>query len=251
MLNFNLVREFTLIWMIFGIVLFPVMLFVRQPYGRHMRKGWGPALNNKLSWVIMEIPALVVFVVVIFYNEFKNLNVLIAIILWLLHYVHRALIFPFRLKTKDKKMPVIIMVFGLFFNFINALLNGTYLNFESLTASSGISVLIPGFGLILFIAGMFINIYSDNLLIQLRNNSSGGYQIPKKFLFKWVSCPNFLGEIIEWAGFAVLAGNLAAFSFLVWTILNLVPRALNHHKWYQQNFENYSKNRKAIIPFIL
>jgi len=37
----------------------------------------------------------------------------------------------------------------------------------------------------------------------------------------------------------------------VWTIANLVPRALAHHKWYNEHFENYPAERKAIFPFIL
>ena len=37
----------------------------------------------------------------------------------------------------------------------------------------------------------------------------------------------------------------------LWTGFNLIPRALNHHEWYKENFKNYPKNRKAVIPFII
>ena len=60
-----------------------------------------------------------------------------------------------------------------------------------------------------------------------------------------------MGEIIEWIGFSVIAMSLPALSFTLWTFFNLVPRALNHHDWYLENFDNYPKNRKAVIPYIL
>ena len=69
--------------------------------------------------------------------------------------------------------------------------------------------------------------------------------------FKYVSCPNYFGEIIEWFGYLIIAFSLPALSFVLWTGFNLIPRALNHHEWYKENFKNYPKNRKAVIPFII
>ena len=87
-------------------------------------------------------------------------------------------------------------------------------------------------------------------LISLRKNSNG-YKIPHGNFFNFVSCPNYMGEIIEWIGFFIIAMSLPALSFALWTFFNLVPRALNHHDWYLENFDNYPKKRKAVIPFIL
>ncbi|NTV19491.1 MAG: 3-oxo-5-alpha-steroid 4-dehydrogenase, partial [Bacteroidales bacterium] len=39
-------------------------------------------------------------------------------------------------------------------------------------------------------------------------------------------------------------------SFVVWSIINLLPRALHHHKWYKATFSDYPTTRKALIPFI-
>jgi 3-oxo-5-alpha-steroid 4-dehydrogenase 1 len=30
----------------------------------------------------------------------------------------------------------------------------------------------------------------------------------------------------------------------------VVPRAISHHKWYKQKFQEYPKERKAILPFL-
>ena len=70
-------------------------------------------------------------------------------------------------------------------------------------------------------------------------------------MFRYVSCPNHFGEIVEWAGFAVMCWNLPALSFAVWTAGNLIPRALSHHRWYRERFPDYPPERKAVIPFVL
>jgi steroid 5-alpha reductase family enzyme len=106
-------------------------------------------------------------------------------------------------------------------------------------------------GMILFSVGMAINISSDEKLIHLRKNSSNGYQIPRGGLFKQVSCPNFLGEIIEWLGYAILCWSLPALSFFIWTCCNLIPRALDHHRWYRQQFPDYPVRRRAVLPGIV
>ena len=39
--------------------------------------------------------------------------------------------------------------------------------------------------------------------------------------------------------------------FFFWTLANLLPRALSNHEWLKREFENYPKNRKAVIPGII
>jgi hypothetical protein len=57
--------------------------------------------------------------------------------------------------------------------------------------------------------------------------------------------------MIEWIGFAIAAWSLPAFSFAFWTFANLAPRAALHHKWYQEKFPDYPKNRNPLIPNFL
>ena len=76
-------------------------------------------------------------------------------------------------------------------------------------------------GLSLFFIGMFINIRSDYLIVGLRKKMGPGYHVPDKFLHKYISSPNYFGEIIEWAGWAILTWSISGLVFLVWTIANL------------------------------
>jgi len=253
MITAELFQNITWGWILIAVILFPVMMFVTAPYGRHSKTSWGPMINNKLGWFFMEAPSLIILSwFVISSKSYLNAVVLIASFLWIGHYFHRALIFPLRLKTKGKKMPVVIMLFAVVFNFVNAWLNGYWFaNFSEDYYRNWLSD--PRFiiGVIIFVAGFVINQYHDKILLKLRKKSSKGYRIPKGGLFKYISCPNFFGEIIEWGGFALLAWNLPALSFFVWTLANLIPRAISHHKWYRSHFENYPKKRKAVFPGLL
>ena len=56
---------------------------------------------------------------------------------------------------------------------------------------------------------------------------------------------------MEWTGFAIMTWSPAALVFALWTFFNLVPRALDHHKWYKATFTNYPPERKALIPHLL
>jgi hypothetical protein len=246
---FNLL---VLCWIVIAILIFPILLKVRVPYGRHSRKGWGLMVNNRWGWFIMEFPALGLFVFyILYFGKFNNLLMITAAILWVAHYFNRVIIFPLRIHTKGKKMPALIIASAFFFNLVNGTINGYQIGntnnpFEPVGWQSFLYIM----GVVLFITGYVINQYHDKILIDLRKKNTG-YQIPYGGLFRYISCPNFFGEIIEWTGFAILCHSMSSLAFLIWTIVNLLPRALNHHKWYQENFSDYPKERKAIVPRIL
>ena len=201
----------------------------------------------------MELPALIVCPLIVFLsnNPISDITTFF-IILWVMHYFNRSIIFPLRIKTKKKKMPLLIALLAFLFNVINGMVNGIFFgNIKFHYSTSWLSS--PEFilGIILFITGFIINNKSDSYLISLRKDKDNGYVIPKQGLFKYVSCPNFFGEIIEWLGFAIMTWSVAGLAFFLWTFFNLVPRALSHHKWYKKTFPDYPQERKAVFPFIL
>jgi 3-oxo-5-alpha-steroid 4-dehydrogenase 1 len=248
--SFNLL---VLIWGGCAVLLFPVLLNIPAPYGRHTQANWGPVINNRLGWFFMEAPALFVFAYFIVTGDyFRKDVIMIFALLWIIHYFNRVIIFPFRIRTAGKKMPVVIMIFALFFNLINGIINGFW--FGKLSPSYNDTWLTDPrfiFGGLLFFIGFIINQYHDVLLINLRKNNGTGYKIPNGGLFKYISCPNFLGEIIEWGGFAIMTWCLPTLSFCIWTMVNLIPRALDHHRWYRRTFQDYPESRKVVFPFIL
>jgi len=247
------IQYIAIAWIAIAILLFPILLRITAPYGRHSKKNWGPMIDNRLGWVLMEIPSLIIFVLLVLLGPKPITNPLwVLFSLWTIHYFNRSVIFPLRTKTSGKKMPVIIMFSAVFFNLINASLNGYWFGFvASPYPDNWISD--PRFilGGIIFITGFIINQAADKTLIGLRSGGKKGYYIPRGGLFNYIFCPNFFGEIIEWLGFAILCWSLPALSFFIWTVSNLVPRALDHHRWYKKQFPDYPANRKAVLPYLL
>ena len=241
------ITEITYLWIIIALIIFPINLIYKAPYGKHSTKKWGKTIDNKTGWVLMELPALITCPL-IYYIVVEEISLSIGFIfIWITHYFNRTIIYPLKIKTKGKKIPIAIVASAFFFNVINGILNGYFIATIPFESISFTCILI---GFIIFIIGLYINISSDNTLIKLRTNQKG-YVIPKGGLFNYVSCPNFFGEIIEWLGFAIMTLNLGSISFLIWTICNLIPRSKAHHNWYKENFEKYPSKRKAVIPYLL
>ncbi len=252
-MDVKLFYQLVYIWIAIAAVIFFVLLFVSAPYGRFTRSNWGIMINNRLGWIIMETPSLFTFCYFVYTGQApKNSYIILFSLLWIIHYVHRSFIFPFRIKPVNKKMPLLVALMAVFFNCMNGFFNGYYLG-NLYMASNDYSIQDPQLlvGLVLFLFGMAVNLHSDQILINLRKNNPTGYQIPHGGFFKWVTSPNYFGEIIEWLGFALMVNSLPAFSFFIWTVANLVPRALDNHTWYKNHFEDYPPDRKAIFPFLV
>ena len=241
------------IWITIALIALPFLLRITQPYGRHVSKKWGPLLDNKIGWIVQETPSLV-FLCIFFFTGtgIKPAGAWFLWAIWVLHYINRSFIYPLRTRTSGKKIPLVIVISAIFFNFVNGFLNGTYLgNFGDSYRQGFFFSAHFLIGLPVFIAGVAINNYSDSQLINLRKPGETGYKIPTGGFFKYVSCPNHFGEMVEWLGFAIMANSVPAWSFAIWTVVNLIPRTLDNHKWYLQKFPDYPKERKAVIPFIL
>jgi hypothetical protein len=231
-------------------VLVPQQLREPAPYGRHAHTRWGPSISNRLGWCVMELVSLVVFAALFLAGPAeKTAPMWVFFALWVAHYINRSLIFPWRTHTAGKMMPLAIVGSAAAFNIVNAGLNGGYLGWSG--ATYPVTWLTdPRFliGLAVFALGAGINLWSDNKLIGLRAGGQQGYTVPRGGLFEFVSCPNHMGEIIQWSGFALMCWNLPALSFAIWTAANLIPRAVAHHAWYRRTFADYPPGRRAVIP---
>lgn len=242
------------LWLLIAVIVHVTMFFVTAPFGRHTSEKWGVSINNKVAWFVMELPSLAFMVYFLFWGTYSfSSYAWILFSLWIVHYFNRTFIYPLRIRSTPKKMPLAIVVSAVFFNVMNAGLNGYYLA-ELAPAEKYNEGWLMHFstlsGALLFVIGLIINWKSDSILIHLRKPGETGYKIPSGFLFKYVSSPNLFGEMIEWSGFALMALNLPALTFMVWTFANLAPRAKNHHDWYLRNFQDYPKERKVVIPYL-
>ncbi len=105
----------------------------------------------------------------------------------------------------------------------------------------------------LFIFGEFFNFYHHKLLADLRQveGQEQKYAIPSRGLFQLITAPHYLMELCAWLGVALMSQHLGAYMIFIWTCGYLFGRALRTHQWYHQNFANYPRERKAIVPFAL
>jgi steroid 5-alpha reductase family enzyme len=231
-----------------AVVTFAALSIISAPYGRHARSGWGPTMSTRLAWVVMESPACLGFLAVFMLGSQRFALAPAALLaLWQLHYGYRAFVFPWRLRAEGKRTAVAIVAMGVAFNVLNAYLNARQVS--ELGAYPLSWLWDPRFvvGTVLFLVGRTINVRADAHLIALRAEGDG-YRVPHGGLFRWVSCPNYLGEIIEWFGWALATWSLAGLAFALYAVGNLAPRARSHHRWYKERFADYPPGRRALVP---
>ena len=87
----------------------------------------------------MELPALITCPL-IYYIIVDEISLSTGFIfIWITHYFNRTIIYPLKIKTKGKKIPIVIVASAFFFNIINGILNGYFIAtipFESISFTS-------------------------------------------------------------------------------------------------------------------
>ena len=210
-------NELTFYWALLAafalaaLVVFPILFFVSAPYGRHEGKRVGPKVSSRVGWILMEAPAALAMPLLFAVSDrTSSVPAIVFLALWELHYLNRAFVYP--LRTHGRPMPLVIAAGGALFNVVNGYLNGRWV--FTFSEPYGLDWLAdPRFvaGVAVFFAGFFINQQSDAILRRLRRPGETGYKIPYGGIYRWVSSPNYLGEILEWVGWAIAtwsAGSL-------------------------------------------
>jgi protein-S-isoprenylcysteine O-methyltransferase Ste14 len=224
------------------------LLWIAAPYGRHHRDGWGFSLPNRLAWVLMELPALLVIAWLVLSSPAATAPAaVVPLAFWCFHYSYRTFVFPALMRPSERTFPALLVLFAIGFNCLNG-----YNNAQALIEDGvkGLPLVSANFitGALIFVAGFAIHIHSDAVIRNLRRRGETGYAVPQGGLFRWVSSPSYLGEMIQWAGWAIMTWSLAGLAFALFTICNLLPRAISNHRWYIGKFDSYPKSRKVLIP---
>lgn len=234
---------------------------IAAPYGKHSTSSssasrfFGPLINAKLAWTVFESPNLLWVVWYLIHRENFGVANVMLLSMFTAHYINRSIVYPLRMSGSSRPVPLAVAVSGFSYCVINGYLQGQTLCRGIAYPDDYIRSSRFIFGALLFLAGFTINLHSDMILRQLcdqrRRDKTADYSIPEGGAFELVSCANYMGEIVEWLGYAIACNNYAALSFLAFTCSNLIPRGLSHHEWYLQKFEDYPKRRRAVIPFLL
>lgn len=247
-------RTATFVMIALALLTFAAVSFVTAPYGRHLgaARTWGPTIPARLGWIVMETPAVLVFLAVYMQGQHRFETVpLVLLGLWQFHYVRRTYLFPFRMRAQGKRMPLMVCLSAIAFNLLNAYVNARWISHFAHYEGSWLADPRLWIGVAVFLVGWAINVKADAMLIALRAPGETGYKVPRGWLYEYVSCPNYFGEIIEWFGWAIATWSLSGLAFALYTASNIGPRALSNHRWYREQFSDYPPQRKALIPFVL
>lgn len=234
--------------------------FGQSSYGRFSSPKLGFNLNPKFGWWLMEIPATVVFAISYLSGpaRFAPTSVVLAGI-WALHYANRGWFFPLAIRQvpgKRNTFNVSVVAMGMLVTTMHGYLNGALFSHDYLGQYRTGWLTDPRFlvGLVVYLCGFVLLVNSESIVRNLRDKNNPGateYRIPFGGGFRFVSSPAYLGELIAWSGFALLTWALPGVVILLITAGNLVPRALDTHRWYQRKFPDYPADRKALIPYLL
>ena len=141
---------------------FVALFFVTAPYGRHLRAGWGPTIPARVGWIVMESPTVLLFVAVYSAGDHAmSIVPLILLGLWQFHYVYRTFIYPFRIHSSAKRMPISIVGMALLFNCINATINARWISHSGDYPDSWLTSTAFLSGVGIFLIGWAINQHSD------------------------------------------------------------------------------------------
>lgn len=236
-----------------AVAVFFTLYRVRAGYGIFRTGGWGPSVNNRLGWVLMEAPAFLTMLTVWALSPRRSeLAPLVMFLLYELHYFQRSFVFPLLIRGRSR-MPLAILLMGALFNLLNAYIQGAWLFYfapQGMYAPDWL--LTPQFigGCLLFLGGMLVNLQSDAIIRSLRKPGDTRHYLPRGGMYDYVTSANYFGEIVQWGGFALLTFSLPGLLFFVWTLANLVPRADAIYRRYRQEFGDQLGRRKRIFPFI-
>lgn len=254
-MNIDTFNIFLIVMSAIALVVFICLFFVDAGYGKFYTKKWGPTVGNRLGWVLMEAPVFVAMLLLFAFSERRQDATRIAMLaIFELHYFQRSFIFPMLIRGKGR-MPLSIILMGVTFNTLNALMQGGWIFFISPDNYYHAAWLTdPRFiaGTLIFAVGMFVNIQSDSIIRHLRKPGDTAHYLPKGAMFNYVTSANYFGELLEWVGFAILSWSWSGAVFALWTFANLGPRAARIYDRYKSEFSeqaDFSK-LKRIIPFI-
>lgn len=255
MLSLNVFYIFLGIMAVLAAVVFVCLFHVDAGYGKFYGAQWGPAVDNRLGWVLMEAPVFVAMLLLWWFSDRRWDPVrLVFLLLFELHYFHRSFIFPLQIRGRSR-MPLSIVLMGALFNTLNAFMQGGWIFWLSPVEAYPVSWLrgLPFLaGTLLFLGGMAVNIRSDAIIRHLRKPGDTAHYLPREGMFRYVTSANYFGEFIEWVGFAILTWSWSGAVFALWTFANLAPRSARIYDLYCREFpdELDTQKVKRMIPFI-
>uniref|UniRef100_A0A182QAW7 very-long-chain enoyl-CoA reductase n=1 Tax=Anopheles farauti TaxID=69004 RepID=A0A182QAW7_9DIPT len=223
-------------------------------------------LGPQISWkgVFLAEYAGPIFVYMIFYlrpsfiyanaDNPMSLTAKTAAACWVAHYAKRLLETLFVHRFSHATMPLRNLFKNCSYYWAFAGYVAYHVNHPLFTEPSPVLLYA---GLAVFTVSELGNFSIHMLLRNLRPAGSNVRKIPVPDanpltnLFNFVSCPNYTYEFFSWVGYTLMTSCIPAGLFAAAGMYQMTVWALGKHRNYKQEFKDYPKNRKAILPFVL
>ena len=190
---------FLTVMALLALAVFIALHFFEAGYGYLFNRRYGPPIPNKIGWVLMESPVFILMCVLWATSDrMGQAGPLTLFLLFQAHYFQRSFIFPLLIRG-NSKMPLGIVLMGMVFNTLNALLQGCWIFWVSPDGyyDNWFSQPWIYIGGALFIAGMAINLHSDRIIRHLRQPGDTRHYIPRGGMFRYVSSANYFGDLVK------------------------------------------------------
>ncbi|CAH2283900.1 3-oxo-5-alpha-steroid 4-dehydrogenase 1 [Pelobates cultripes] len=174
----SLLDVLAVLMILMGLLSFCFLRFINMPYGRYSSSSFGRPVPARWAWFLQELPAFALPVYFLAQHPELGAGNLLLLGAFTLHYLQRTLIFPFLIRG-GKPTPVVSFMLAFIFCCYNGYMQSSYICRHSLLKGEWFRE--PHFitGILIFFCGMFINIYSDHILRNLRKPGETGYKIPR------------------------------------------------------------------------
>ena len=116
-------------------------------------------------------------------------------------------------------------------------------------------ILIDVLGILLFIIGSYVNTYSEIQRKRFKNDPNNKGKLYTQGLFQYARHINYFGDVCWVTGWAIITHNLWAGIIPIMLTLGFIffniPELSNYlEKKYGDDYQEWSKNTKKLIPFI-
>ena len=184
---------------VLALAVFVALHFVEAGYGYLFNRKFGPGIPNRIGWMAMESPVFIAMCILwLCSDRALEAGPLALFILFQSHYLQRAFVFPLLIRGKGR-MPLGIVVMGMVFNTLNALMQGGWIFYVSPADYYAGWFAQPYIyiGGALFVAGMAVNLHSDHIIRHLRRPGDTRHYIPRGGMFRYVSSANYFGDLVK------------------------------------------------------